>query len=59
MRCLEQLREEYAQAKVTAYGNSLSDIPHLERADRALLVNGNAAARRGAERIGIPMADWR
>ena len=59
VRCLEQLREEYAQAKVTAYGNSLSDIPHLERADRALLVNGNAAARRGAERIGIPMADWR
>jgi len=58
VRCLEQLREEYAHAPVTAYGNSFSDIPHLERADRALLVNGNAAARRGAARVGIPTADW-
>jgi phosphatidylglycerophosphatase C len=58
VRCLEQLREEYARAPVTAYGNSLSDIPHLERADRALLVNGNRAARRGAARVGIPTADW-
>jgi phosphatidylglycerophosphatase C len=59
VRCLEQLREDYAHAPVTAYGNSVSDIPHLALAERALLVNGNAAARRGAERIGIPMADWR
>jgi phosphatidylglycerophosphatase C len=58
VRCLEQLREEYAHAPMTAYGNSLSDIPHLERADRALLVNGNRAARRGAARVGIPAADW-
>jgi phosphatidylglycerophosphatase C len=58
VRCLEQLREDYAHAQVTAYGNSVSDIPHLERADRALLVNGNAAARRAAARGGIPTADW-
>jgi phosphatidylglycerophosphatase C len=58
VRCLEQLRADYAQAAVTAYGNSLSDLPHLERADRALLVNGNRAARRGAARVGIPTADW-
>jgi phosphoserine phosphatase len=43
---------------VTAYGNSLSDIPHLRLADRALLVNGNAGARRAAARAGIPTADW-
>jgi phosphatidylglycerophosphatase C len=58
VRCLEQLREEYAHAKVTAYGNSLSDIPHLALAEHALLVNGNAAARRGAARAGIPIGDW-
>lgn len=58
VRCLEQLRAEYAHAAVTAYGNSLSDIPHLERADRALLVNGDKAARRAAARAGIPTADW-
>jgi phosphatidylglycerophosphatase C len=58
-RCLERLREEYPNASVTAYGNSRSDLPHLERADRALLVNGNSAARRAAVRAGIPTADWR
>jgi phosphatidylglycerophosphatase C len=58
VRCLEQLREDYAHAPVTAYGNSLSDIPHLALAERALLVNGNAAARRGAARAGIPTGEW-
>jgi phosphoserine phosphatase len=43
---------------VTAYGNSLSDLPHLKLADRALLVNGNAAARRAAAQVGIPTSDW-
>jgi phosphatidylglycerophosphatase C len=58
VRCLEQLREVYAHAPVTAYGNSLSDIPHLALAEHALLVNGNAAARRGAARAGIPTGEW-
>jgi phosphatidylglycerophosphatase C len=58
VRCLEQLREDYAHAPVTAYGNSVSDIPHLALAERALLVNGNAAARRGAACAGIPTGEW-
>jgi len=58
VRCLEQLRVDYAHAPVTAYGNSLSDIPHLALAESALLVNGNAAARRGAARAGIPTGEW-
>ena len=58
VRCLEQLRVDYAHAAITAYGNSLSDIPHLALAERALLVNGNAAARRGAARAGIPTGEW-
>jgi len=58
VRCLEQLRDDYAQATVTAYGNSSSDIPHLALAERALLVNGNAAARRSAARAGIPTGEW-
>ncbi len=58
VRCLEQLREVYAHAPVTAYGNSLSDLPHLALAERALLVNGNAAARRAAARAGIPTGEW-
>jgi phosphoserine phosphatase len=41
-----------------AYGNSASDLMHLREADRATLVNGNAAARRGAAEVGIAVTDW-
>jgi len=58
-RCLAWLRTEYPKLPVVAYGNSRSDIPHLRQADRALLVNGSAAARRSASAAGIPVADWR
>jgi phosphatidylglycerophosphatase C len=58
-RCLASLRTEYPELPVVAYGNSRSDIPHLREADRALLVNGNAAARRAAAAAGIPVAEWR
>jgi phosphatidylglycerophosphatase C len=57
-RCLAWLRTEYPNLPVVAYGNSRSDIPHLRAADRALLVNGSAAARRAATAAGIPAADW-
>jgi phosphoserine phosphatase len=43
---------------VVAYGNSQSDLPHLRQADRALLVNGSAKARRSAAATGIPVAEW-
>jgi phosphatidylglycerophosphatase C len=58
-RCLAQLRLQYPGMKIMAYGNSASDLPHLREADRALLVNGNAAARRAATALGIPCAEWR
>jgi len=58
-RCLDQLRRQYPGAAVTAYGNSDSDLAHLARADRALLVNGNAGARRSAAAAGIAIAEWR
>jgi phosphatidylglycerophosphatase C len=59
LRCLERLREQYPNARITAYGNSASDLAHLERADRAVLVNARAAARRLAQRAGIATADWK
>jgi phosphatidylglycerophosphatase C len=58
-RCLIWLRTQYPHLPVIAYGNSRSDIPHLRQADRALLVNGSAAARRSAAAAGIPVMDWR
>jgi len=58
LRCLESLRADYPGAAIVAYGNSSSDLTHLRRADRAVLVNGNAAARRAAANAGIPIVDW-
>jgi phosphatidylglycerophosphatase C len=58
VRCLERLRAEFPGAAVTAYGNSGSDLPHLARADRGVLVNAGAAARRRAANSGIAIDDW-
>jgi phosphatidylglycerophosphatase C len=57
-RCLEWLRTQYPDLPIVAYGNSSSDLDHMRHADRALLVNGNAAARRRAEQSGIPTSNW-
>jgi phosphatidylglycerophosphatase C len=57
-RCLAWLRTEYPELPVIAYGNSASDLDHMQQADQALLVNGSAAARGLAARFGIPTADW-
>ncbi len=58
LRCLQWLRERYPGAPVIAYGNSASDLPHLRRAERALLVNAAAGARRRAAAAGIACARW-
>jgi phosphatidylglycerophosphatase C len=58
VRCLERLRAEFPGAAVTAYGNSGSDLPHLARADRGVLVNAAAAARKQAAVSGIATDDW-
>ena len=57
-RCLAWLRSQYPHTPVIAYGNSTSDLDHMRLADRALLVNGNTAARSAAARAGIPTATW-
>ena len=57
-RCLDWLRAQYPNTPVIAYGNSTSDLDHMRRADRALLVNGSTAARSAAARLGIPTATW-
>jgi phosphatidylglycerophosphatase C len=59
VRCLEWLRTEYPGAPIVAYGNSESDLPHMQRADRAVLVNANRRTRRLAAEMGIATADWK
>jgi phosphatidylglycerophosphatase C len=59
LRCLEWLRTQYPGLPIVAYGNSGSDLDHMRHADKALLVNANAADRGLAAQWGIPTADWR
>ncbi len=58
LRCLEWIRGQYPGMRVVAYGNSAADLVHMSRADRALLVNGNAGARALAAKSGIPTSEW-
>ena len=58
-RCLEALRGRFPQMPIIAYGNAASDLEHLRRADRAVLVNGSVRARRSAAAAGIGTVTWR
>jgi phosphatidylglycerophosphatase C len=57
-RCLQRLRERHPALPIVAYGNSASDLAHMAQAERALLVNAAAAAKRLAAKLRIPVADW-
>lgn len=58
-RCLELLRSRHAGLEISAYANALSDLEHLRRCTRGILVNGSTAARRRAAELGIRCVDWR
>jgi phosphatidylglycerophosphatase C len=57
-RCLEALRQEHPSLPIVAYGNAAGDLEHLALADRAVLVNGSAGARRAAARLGVTCVTW-
>jgi phosphatidylglycerophosphatase C len=59
LRCLQALRAQHPQLPIVAYGNAASDLEHLARAERGVLVNGSPAARRRAAHLGIGCALWR
>ncbi len=58
LRCLAGLRRQHPNVPIIAYGNSASDLDHLREADRALLVNGDDAARRLAAKWNIGASYW-
>jgi phosphatidylglycerophosphatase C len=58
-RCLDALRRLHPELQTVAYGNTESDLEHLALADRAVLVNGSARARRRAARLGVACRTWR
>lgn len=57
-RCLRDLLDSREDGETYAYGNSDSDLPHLRLVKHGLLVNGSAAARRRAARLGVGCVDW-
>jgi phosphatidylglycerophosphatase C len=56
--CLRALVAERNDDHVFAYGNSDSDLPHLQLARHGLLVNGSPRARRAAAALDVAMAEW-
>jgi HAD superfamily hydrolase (TIGR01490 family) len=58
-RCIEQIRARFPGARITAYGNAMSDFEHLAQADEPLVVNANAATRRRAASLGLACDDWK
>lgn len=58
-RCIDALRASFPGAEIAAYGNSAPDLEHLAAVEHPLLVNAGRAARRKAEKMGIPTGDWR
>jgi phosphatidylglycerophosphatase C len=59
LRCLGALHQLHPELQTVAYGNTESDLEHLALADRAVLVNGSARARRRAARLGVACRTWR
>ena len=58
-RSVATLRAQHPRLPIVAYGNAASDLAHLALADRGVLVNGSASARRAAGRSGIVCVTWR
>jgi phosphatidylglycerophosphatase C len=57
-RCVRELLAQRNDGETFAYGNSDSDLPHLQIVRHGLLVNGSASARRAAAALGVGTADW-
>jgi phosphatidylglycerophosphatase C len=57
-RCVRELLSRRNDSETFAYGNSDSDLPHLQLVKHGLLVNGSSSARRAAAALGIETADW-
>ena len=58
-RCIEALRALHAGATICAYGNARSDLDHLAKVDRGIVVNGSRSTRRRAAALGLATVHWR
>ncbi len=53
LRCVQALRERYPGCMIAAYGNSASDLPHMQACERAFLVNASGSTISAAARFNI------
>ena len=57
--CFMQARAQHPGLTTIAYGNSSTDLPHLQLANQGVLVNGSAKARRAAQALALTCVQWR
>jgi phosphatidylglycerophosphatase C len=57
-RCFAQARAQHPGLATIAYGNSSTDLPHLQLANQGVLVNGSAKARRVAQNLAVRCVQW-
>jgi HAD superfamily hydrolase (TIGR01490 family) len=58
-RCFAQARAQHPGLATVAYGNSSTDLPHLQLADQGVLVNGSDQARRAAQSLAnVVCEEW-
>lgn len=57
-RCFAQACAQHPGLATVAYGNSFTDLPHLQLANRGVLVNGSAKARREAQNLAVTCVQW-
>lgn len=57
-RCFAQARAQHPGLATIAYGNSFTDLPHLQLANQGVLVNGSTKARRAAQSLALTCVEW-
>jgi phosphatidylglycerophosphatase C len=57
-RCIKQLRVRCPGMRVVAYGNSASDLPHLQLADDGWLISTRSGLTQRAAALGLRTASW-
>ncbi|MCP5340290.1 MAG: HAD-IB family hydrolase [Sinobacteraceae bacterium] len=57
-RCFREIAALHPGVDTVAYGNAASDLPHMQLATRAVMVNPSAALRQQCERLGIETVNW-
>jgi HAD superfamily hydrolase (TIGR01490 family) len=57
-RCFREVAARHPGLPTVAYGNAASDLPHMELADRAVMVNPSPALAARCQAVGIATVRW-